>query len=669
MSFYQGYLLWGLLLAGLPLLIHLINRQRHRTIPWAAMMFLLDAKRMTKGMARLRFWLIMLMRMLAIAGLIFAIARPLASGRFGLALGGKADTVVVVLDRSASMEQKAAISGKSKRTTALDKIADLLKKVGGNSEIVLVENTENKAIILESAAALPELPETGESATSADIPAMLQTALDHVNENQTGRTDIWICSDVRDNDWHKDDGRWKSIQQGFEKLDGVRFYLLNYPDVDPDNISVRVSNVRRRQIGRTAELVMDISVKRDSDSTQLKNVPLEFVINGARSVLNVELTEREFTLQGHAMEIDESIETGWGQVEIPPDSNMQDNLFAFVFAEPSVLKSTIVAEETLSGGALQLALTSGADPALKYEADIIKPSQAAGIDWNSTTLLIWQAPLPDGLIAQQIKSFVDSGRPVIFFPPGQSNSNEAFGASWELWTQSATSVPISQWRFDSGLLKNANSGTSLPLGKLKTYRFCGIKNGGNVLARYQDGQPLLTRVDTNGAPVYFCATLPQFEYSSLAQDGVAFYVMLHRALMIGMEKQGKAKLLTAGSSAAKPVVEWSPLSPSAKEVVSASRPFLAGAYEKDEKFVALNRPAGEDLEATLDDATVDGLFAGLEFHRVEDRVGTETSLASEIWRAFLFLMALALIVEAILCMPDKKIKATELADEPTRMAA
>ena len=106
MTFLQPILLAGLPLVALPLLIHLINRRRHRTVAWGAMMFLLDAKRMTRGMARLRHWLIMVMRMLAIAALVFAIARPLVSGRVGLTLGGAPDTTIILLDRSASMQQQ-----------------------------------------------------------------------------------------------------------------------------------------------------------------------------------------------------------------------------------------------------------------------------------------------------------------------------------------------------------------------------------------------------------------------------------------------------------------------------------------------------------------------------------------------------------------------------------
>src|SRR5580658_7057218 len=105
MSFLQPWVLFALPVIALPIIIHLINQMRFQTIQWAAMMFLLAAHRMARGYSRLRQWLIMLFRMLAIAALLFAVARPLASGWLGLAAGGQADTTIVLLDRSPSMQQ------------------------------------------------------------------------------------------------------------------------------------------------------------------------------------------------------------------------------------------------------------------------------------------------------------------------------------------------------------------------------------------------------------------------------------------------------------------------------------------------------------------------------------------------------------------------------------
>ena len=45
MIFFQKFILWGLPLVLLPVIIHLINRMRHKPKQWAAMQFLLAATR------------------------------------------------------------------------------------------------------------------------------------------------------------------------------------------------------------------------------------------------------------------------------------------------------------------------------------------------------------------------------------------------------------------------------------------------------------------------------------------------------------------------------------------------------------------------------------------------------------------------------------------------
>ena len=105
MSFLQPAMLLALPVIALPIVIHLINQRRFQTVHWAAMHFLLAANRMSRGYARLRQWLILAARTLAVAGLIFAISRPLSSGWLGLAGGGRVDTAIILLYRSPSMYQ------------------------------------------------------------------------------------------------------------------------------------------------------------------------------------------------------------------------------------------------------------------------------------------------------------------------------------------------------------------------------------------------------------------------------------------------------------------------------------------------------------------------------------------------------------------------------------
>ena len=86
MTFLQPYILWGLPLVLLPVLIHLINRLRHRRQPWAAMRFLIAATRSSISHARLRQILVLMFRVLAVLMLILFLSRPLAGGWLGWAV-------------------------------------------------------------------------------------------------------------------------------------------------------------------------------------------------------------------------------------------------------------------------------------------------------------------------------------------------------------------------------------------------------------------------------------------------------------------------------------------------------------------------------------------------------------------------------------------------------
>lgn len=150
MSFLQPLLLYGLPLALLPVLIHLIHLYRRRTIRWAAMMFLLAAQKMNKGFSRLRRWLILASRVLAVLALILAVSRPLAGGWLGLT-GGAPDTILILLDRSASMEQQNPATGESKRLAGLRNLTKAIKDtVGNRSHLVLVDSAELKPVRLEN---------------------------------------------------------------------------------------------------------------------------------------------------------------------------------------------------------------------------------------------------------------------------------------------------------------------------------------------------------------------------------------------------------------------------------------------------------------------------------------------------------------------------------------
>ena len=674
MNFLQPLALFALPLITLPILIHLINQQRHRTLPWGAMMFLMSAKRMSKGMARLRHLLIMLMRMLAVGALVFVVSRPLAGGWLGGVGLGKPDATLILLDRSASMEMADLQTGESKRSTALKRVAQLLEQSGYGTHLILIDSTNEQAYEVDSPKALLNLPMTEATATSTDIPGMFESALAYLKANNSGRADIWICSDLNEHDWQPDSGRWVAIREEFSRLEGTHHFLLSYADRPSSNLSVRVENVRRRESGNSAELVLDVAVQAEGGNGVGQRVPIEFEINNIRSVVELEMDTWGAALQGHRIPIDVRLSSGWGAVRLPGDVNPLDNRFFFLFSEPPTRRAIIVSDDARTGETFRRALAIPTETGLQHLIDVLPVARVGEIDWESTGLLIWQALLPQGDIAEQIEDFVNTGRVVLFFPPVQSSgssqlvedsdsSEHLSGSRWTRWqTPEQEQAKIVWWRNDADLFANVNSGESLPVNELRTYRYCNLETPGTTLARYGDDNPMLTRLPTDRGGMYFCSTLPTAQFSSLERDGVVFYVMLQRALEEGCRSLAVASQRDAGPGALTDRNQWEMVAPIDDAQTLSQRGLHAGVYQDEEYWAAVNRSRAEDSTKVTPVATVDELFDGLSYRRIDVAVGDTSALASEIWRTFLVAMGLALIVEAVLSLPSKRTEQKSLGD-------
>ena len=677
MQFLNPLLLFALPLVLLPIVIHLLNQRRHRTVAWGAMQFLLSAKKMSRGMARLRQWLIMAARMLIIAGLIFAISRPLSSGWVGSLTGGKPETIILLLDRSASMQQQQMATGQTKLSTGVKKIAAALQTLVGKKPLVLIESTENRASTITQPNDLLDLPATTGTESQADIAAMVQTALDYISDNEAGRTDVWICSDAASNDWNAENSRWKSLNSGFSKLEGVRFQVLNFADATENNLGISVDRVDRVTSNDRTELVIDVTVVRAGQDLSPATIPLTFTINGVRSVIELEIEGQSASLTGHRIAVEDELESGWGQVELPADANVTDNAWYFAFSDPVARKTVCVSEKKRNTRGIELAAATTVDSNIEFEATHIPPDDVGDIDWQATTMLVWQAPLPDEKVALQIERFAQSGRTVIFLPPEDPDDRAFAGIQWDQWRRAkGAGTPISFWNNDEDLLAKTRDGQPLPVDELLVYRQCDITDSQpdatRLLAKTGDNDPLLVRRRAGGGAIYFLTTLPVATHSSLDREGITLFAMTHRAIANAAESQGTARQFDAGTLPARDVAKMKKLnSTAATEAaianLAAGRPFRAGVYGDEEQLIALNRPLAEDRGAALAAPQLDTLFNGLNYTLIDDSIGSSQALTSEVWRFFVAMMGVALLLEAILCLPPKPVEKVALssAAQPT----
>src|SRR6202007_3283009 len=76
MSFLNPYLLFGSLVLAIPVLIHLVRREKSEIVPFSSLMFLLKVPKRSIRQQKMKNLLLMALRLLILALLVGAFARP-----------------------------------------------------------------------------------------------------------------------------------------------------------------------------------------------------------------------------------------------------------------------------------------------------------------------------------------------------------------------------------------------------------------------------------------------------------------------------------------------------------------------------------------------------------------------------------------------------------------
>ena len=332
MSFLRLGALWALPLVLLPIVIHLLHRRRHPSQPWAAMMFIKRATQMRRGPAKLRRQLILAVRTLVVAAVVIAIARPLSSGMFGVAASQVASGAIalVVLDRSPSMQRRGA-DGVTRQAAACRRVAETLRTLQ-TQRVVLVDSVAGVPIELADVSFLTDPSVTSAADSSADIPKMLASATQYLQQRDQSVADIWICSDRRQSDWRPQSPLWKQIATTIDQLGrGVRLHVLQFDQERQANASVTVSDVRWVDSGQGRGPSISIAVATDDQETE--SVQARVSVGGVTKEVPIAMKSGEGQSNEVLLPVSSDQDSVFGQVSIDADVNAADDHWFFTAAE------------------------------------------------------------------------------------------------------------------------------------------------------------------------------------------------------------------------------------------------------------------------------------------------------------------------------------------------
>lgn len=645
MSFLSPFFLYGLLAVAVPILIHLINKRRHRTVKWGAMQFLLRATRESRGKKKLKHLLILVARALAVAALVFALARPLLGGFLGWG-GGSIDLVVLVLDRSASLEQRASEDSASARELLLKKAQQALLEANV-SRVVLIDSASGEAQEVPDPRSLAKLRSTKATQTRADIPSLVLSAFELIKNTDAGNAEIWVASDLSFPDWNPKSQSWELVQATASVMEVTPSVRILVGDTSQATNQALLLNSARR-LGD--ELSLDLTILRQGAEGS-EEVPLTFNVNNAKFTEVVTVRGQEYRFQKQ-FAIPEGQDQGYGSVSLAGDLNSQDNDVFFTYREPRETLSYLVVDDT--GFSSEVLSRAAAPSGYQNQRSIsISSAQFGATSFDEASLVILLTDFPTGEAGENLRSFLDEGGVVVSFPTGAKSATPFAGVQWGEVQEAPQDqfFVTGQVRRQDGPWRDGLDGVPLPTQRLRAIKRQAVESAATPLAFWDDGEPILLRQPVGSGTLYVVTTLPDYLWSNLEETALHL-VLLQRLIAEGAQRLDGSNQRTVGQE--------TPLDQVAGQVLLASQgsspaqsQFQAGVFQVGEDTFALNRPVSESDPERVPSDLLAELLPGINLSLFEDQLGDDV-IVKEVWRAFLFGMLVFLLLEAALCLQKKR---------------
>ena len=140
MTFIHPLLLAGLVLAGIPVLVHLVMRQKPKHLMFPVLRFLMLRQRANQRKLSLRHLLLLALRMALVVLICLAMARPrVFSERFNIN-AERPMAVVLIFDTSYSMEY--TVLGRTRLEEAKERSHELLEALPAGSRVAVLDTAE-----------------------------------------------------------------------------------------------------------------------------------------------------------------------------------------------------------------------------------------------------------------------------------------------------------------------------------------------------------------------------------------------------------------------------------------------------------------------------------------------------------------------------------------------
>lgn len=418
MTFLNPAVLFGLLTASIPVIIHLLNLRRLKKIDFSTLSFLKELQKNKIRRVKIKQWLLLALRVLIILLIVGAFARPALEGiNIGGTTSAAKTTALFILDDTFSM---SAISQKgSYFNQAKQAIKNILQNMeeGDEAGLLLISGDQEGGINLTSniqslADRLEIIPISGSSGT---INSALIKAAGIIGESKNFNKEIYLLTDFQINRTAVDEN---IVDLGQLLNSQVKLYSLDFSDRELNNFSIDKLEVDTKIFEKNKPVTFEATITNNSDKQALNLVTSLFIGSKRSAQKSIDISSHEsknILLEGTVENPGQSDVF----VEIEDDEIMEDNKRFTSINFPERYSILILYDELSDANFINLALQSArSDESLGITlkpADKIKSVRVE--DFNIIILITDEL----NSTAADLNKFVNNGGGLVIYPSAKAS--------------------------------------------------------------------------------------------------------------------------------------------------------------------------------------------------------------------------------------------------------
>jgi hypothetical protein len=514
MTFLTPLFLIGLAGLAVPVLLHLIQRERKQVVQFPSLMFLRRIPYQSVRRRRIRHWLLLMMRLAALALIVMAFARPFFRGAdLSAAAAGGAREVVILVDHSYSMgygdrwnralaAARSAVDGLS----AADRASIVF--FGSTPEVVL-RSTSDKGR-LQSALAGAKL-----SAGATHYGPVLKLAGSILTESTRPRREVVLISDFQRGGWRGADG--------VRLPEGALLTPVAIGDADTSNLAVTPVAIERSTFSDQERVTVTAGVANHGSKT-VDGTDVTLEINGRpiqtqrvkiEGNASTSTTFAPVTLSGAEVR---------ATVRLGADAMATDNVFHFTMAAGKPVRTVLAGRPGARDAALYVgrALAVGETP--RFALISRNTEDLTSEDLQPGAIVVLNDAQVSSGAADRLGRFVERGGGLFIiaaqhgtWPQDRAGlvpavAGEAVDRSHG---QAARLVGLEYGHPVFESFRAPRSG-DFSAARFYGYRAVTLQPGANVLARFDDGAPALIERRVGAGRVLVWASSLDLEWNDLA---------------------------------------------------------------------------------------------------------------------------------------------------------